>query len=205
MDHAGRFQALCDAINRISNNDWTNTVLYQRLSGEHNIATPRDFLALWLTNTVKKNGKTYMMAPLPYAQREIRAPGLTHRVFTNLLGEYRRELPKEFIQLLDVELSANKINPCWITCYVHDVLPDQTLGGWQNFECSHRCIQYGVNLFNKKSNRGGDEACNDHLCLTWESKSINQSRGNPFCVRACHCPCDMTVCQANNLHIPCCI
>ena len=205
MDHAGRFQALCDAINRIPNNDWVNTALYKQCSAEgHDVSTPRGFLGLWITNTVRKNGNTYIMTPLHHTQKEKRAAG-THRVFTGLFGEYRRELPKEFVRLLDMELPSRKVNPCWITCYVHGVLPNQSAPGWQNFECSHRCIQHDVNLYNKKKNRAGDEACNDHQCLVWESKSVNQSRGNTFCTNACHCPCGATVCKANSIHVPCCI
>lgn len=77
----------------------------------------------------------------------------------------------------------------WISCYVYNVRPDIRKEGWENFNCSHRCL--------------AGNCCNpDHL--VWESVSTNISRGYRICQRECtHCGGILCVCQG--IHDPPCI
>lgn len=77
----------------------------------------------------------------------------------------------------------------WIVAYLHQVTPDQNLLGWETVECSHRCI----------------EKCLTATCLCWETKSTNQSRNNPACLKLCHCGCNASVCAANSVHVKHCL
>jgi len=78
----------------------------------------------------------------------------------------------------------------WFVCWRDSIKPDQLKSEWQNFECSHRCTS--------KSN------CWSASCLTWECKSVNQSRGQDFCTKVCtHCGSRLCVCQS--LHDPPCL
>lgn len=91
----------------------------------------------------------------------------------------------------------------WVACYLAGVVPDETIDGWQQFECSHRCIQYGLNS-PVNGQRDRDQVgyhCIDPLCLLWESRSVNQSRGNDYCCRPCkHEDCNLTICQCQGIH-----
>jgi hypothetical protein len=76
-----------------------------------------------------------------------------------------------------------KIPLTWMVSYVHrkfitsiNKFPD----GWERFECSHRCAEYGLPVDDNKK-----WICIDPECLVWESKSVNQSRGNPICRSPC--------------------
>ena len=47
--------------------------------------------------------------------------------------------------------------------------------------------------------------CIAKLCLCWESKSVNQSRGQSFCTKVCaHIGCDQIVCVCQSIHEPNC-
>jgi len=35
---------------------------------------------------------------------------------------------------------TNRVEATWIMCYLYSNLPDQSVQGWENFDCSHRCI-----------------------------------------------------------------
>ena len=92
---------------------------------------------------------------------------------------------------------GSKVTLTWLICYVWDVYPDQNIVGWENFECSHRCLCAG---------RGKSEyVCTwaNHLC--WESSSTNQSRGYNNCLQICHCGCGVTLCKLYNIHYPYCL
>jgi hypothetical protein len=76
----------------------------------------------------------------------------------------------------------------WCVAYLGGLRPNTSLPGWEKFECSHCCL----------------EKCLTLACLSWESKSVNQSRANPACAKQCHCPCTKSVCTANMAHNPSC-
>lgn len=90
---------------------------------------------------------------------------------------------------------SGKMTITWIICYLKNKKPKNGLE-----ECSHRCCDYDENGVRHK-----DRRCVDPGCLTWESKSANQSRANPGCHRLCHCGCKMTICAANKIHNPPCL
>jgi len=89
----------------------------------------------------------------------------------------------------------NKVELKWITCYLADIKPNTSQTGWEKFECSHRCIEFGLNSY----------FCVDASCMTWESKSINQSRGNPWCAKQCSHNCGKIICECQGMHNPPCI
>lgn len=80
-----------------------------------------------------------------------------------------------------------KVTLTWLICYVWDIYPDISIEGWENFECSHRCLCAG------RGKDGSGLVCTlaDHL--VWESPSTNQSRGYPGCLNICHCGCGFTL------------
>lgn len=94
---------------------------------------------------------------------------------------------------------GEKITFTWAVCYVNDIQIDTTKDGWEKFECSHLCCELDEN-----GKRIVGLRCVDPACLTWESKSNNQSRANPTCRKQCHCGCGDTICAANNAHSPHC-
>lgn len=129
-------------------------------------------------------------------------PGYVHNLSKHT-GDGRQDLPKWLKRDLYVFGQKNKaafdwrprffgsdgskdcrVTLWWIVAYLHQMHPDQTLLGWETFECSHRCI----------------EQCLTAACLCWESKSINQSRNNPACMKTCHCGCNVSLCAANAVH-----
>lgn len=81
-------------------------------------------------------------------------------------------LAKYFQDNEDKDLNKEKITWTWLVCAVWGIDPDQTKPGWEHFECSHRCCEIGIE---------DGYRCIDPQCLTWESKSDNQSRANPAC------------------------
>jgi hypothetical protein len=91
---------------------------------------------------------------------------------------------------------ASKVCVTWIVCYIHNILPDTTKVGWETFDCSHLCINQPMAQY--------DLFCISAECLYWESKAVNQSRGNPYCCRQCtHC--NERVCVCQKFHNPPCV
>lgn len=89
------------------------------------------------------------------------------------------------------EWNGKKKPIAWIVCIVHEKLPPQD---GISRECSHTCLH--------------DDCINIH-CLTWETRSANQSRaatgsdGQRICTRKCtHCW--KNICLCNNIHNPPC-
>jgi len=119
-------------------------------------------------------------------------------------GDYRLALPSTIYQALvksaqsrpDERLwCAQNLTATWVVCYLFEILPDQTMEGWERMECSHRCA------FNEP-----DRFCVEPRCLVWETKADNQSRGNMFCTRFCkHAECIKTVCECQEIHTPACL
>lgn len=103
----------------------------------------------------------------------------------------------------------------WVIAYLHDIYPDQNQHGWRFFENSHRCISRNgdghngsiklCDIIHHPGARHGWD-CIDVDCMVWESKAVNQSRGHlsDVCLKTCHCPCNQTLCIANNIHNPPC-
>ena len=108
----------------------------------------------------------------------------------------RRELPTSIYNTLvntNQMWKSKKVSLTWIVCFLNDVTPDLSQSDWDSFQCSHLCLGAGQNLpcLNSK-----------HLC--WESASKNQARGTRDCLKLCHCGCNKTICEANNIHVPWC-
>jgi hypothetical protein len=111
----------------------------------------------------------------------------------------RRNLPQPIIDFMQEKgvTIQKKIQITWIVCYLSKNFPDQTKEKWENYDCSHLCISWGI--------PEGSE-CISPDCLHWESKSVNQSRGSTvkMCTKKCtHC--DRILCLCQNLHSPCCL
>jgi hypothetical protein len=93
-----------------------------------------------------------------------------------------------------------KVTLTWLVCYVWDVYPDQTLAGWESFECSHICLCAGLG-----GGKNNQLVCTWAGHLTWESSSDNQSRGYNNCLNICHCGCGYTLCYLYKIHKPYCL
>jgi hypothetical protein len=136
------------------------------------------------------------------AQPVLRTGG-THRVMTASGSDGRRSLPSTIRSGINDLLppaqqlwNAEKVEVKWVACYLANIVPDKTAPNWQRFECSHRCIEYGL----------VGQNCIDSGCLTWESKSVNQSRGNTFCMKPCNHPgCGAFICHCQGFHQPPCL
>jgi hypothetical protein len=82
---------------------------------------------------------------------------------------------------------ADSVTVTWIVCWLHRVFPNTGVPGWENFECSHRCLCGGT---------GNLRVCLLVNHLVWESKHDNCSRGYKICFRKCeHCGLCLCVCQ----------
>lgn len=120
--------------------------------------------------------------------------GLQHVRLNRYDGHGRRDLPVNILTAIRAlpgfdGWSQTKFELKWIVCYLGGIRPNQNLPGWQQFECSHRCIV---------------DDCVTGACLTWESKPDNQSRGQDYCVRLCN-HCGQCVCHCQGFHNPPCI
>lgn len=93
---------------------------------------------------------------------------------------------------------GSKVTLTWIVCYLNNNLPNPTIEGWENFECSHICLCAG-------NGNKSDYVCLLPKHLVWESSSENQSRGYELCMKMCHCGCGDTLCRVSNLHNPHCV
>lgn len=84
-----------------------------------------------------------------------------------------------------------KVPASWVACWLANVEPER-VEGWERLEVSHICRM---------------NTCVKAEHLFWETKSVNQSRGNEFCRRACvHPGCtSVNVCQCQGFHDPHCI
>lgn len=117
-------------------------------------------------------------------------------------NDYRLALPSTIHRALQAFAEQNPGSWCsanvtatWVACYLSGKHPNEAADGWEGFECSHRCA-YAV----------AGWMCVTPECLVWESKAVNQSRGQDLCIRLCrHASCGMTVCECNGLHEPCCL
>lgn len=127
-------------------------------------------------------------------------------------NDYRLALPSTIVAALETHAQASpevcwcaeNVTATWIACYLNGIFPDESQPEWGAFECSHRCA------FNRQevvvaapSPKGW--MCVEPTCLVWESKAMNQSRGNDFCVRECkHADCALSVCACQGIHlVPC--
>jgi len=127
--------------------------------------------------------------------------GTGHHVCTRAGSDNRKTIPSTIrtaiTALNNPSWAAEKAELKWVVCYLNNIRPDTTQQGWQQFECSHKCIEHGL---------GQAYCCIDARCLCWESKSVNQSRGNKFCMRNCgHNNCNLFVCHCQGFHNPPCI
>jgi len=129
--------------------------------------------------------------------------GGNHNVMSFDTNENRRVLPstiRNAIKRLSSDYKlGSRVPMTWIAMYLHNIRPDTNKNNWEFYECSHLCIE-----FYERSAVPRIHACVDPLCLVWESKSVNQSRGNTFCTRMCVHECHQIVCVCQNFHVPHC-
>ena len=148
-------------------------------------------------------GEAYLVTHLKHCLRswvtrsEATRSGAVHHLMKIQGKDGRRNLPKALQLKLKDTYSSEKVEAKWIACYLAGIRPDETVEGWEYFECSHRCIEYDL--------RGQGLTCITAECLVWESKSVNQSRGQDFCMRVCkHAECGKRVCECQAVHVPAC-
>lgn len=154
----------------------------------------------------EKEGESYLITHLSYwidckiEKEEVLKTRneRVHSVMKSNGNDLRRSLPTTInsaMNMVDKKWTSKKrVTVTWIVCYLNKIYPDTLKNSWESFECSHICIEYGLqDKFN----------CIDARCLTWESKSVNQSRGNDFCMKKCN-HCQIWCCHCQHFHDPCC-
>jgi hypothetical protein len=190
-DHAKiaeRFQSMCNAFDAIKES-------YKRCVPAH--AKTDDYPAM-------KPGESYLLTQLKNSVAKWNLPGKystrtgkLHKVMKKQGNDGRRSLPSALRDhlILSTNFKQEKVEAKWLVCYLNNIHPDQNSPDWVYFECSHLCIEHGL----------GKNVCIDPGCLFWESKAINQGRGNTFCTKKCvHEGCTKTLCECQKLHNPCC-
>jgi hypothetical protein len=194
-DTAARFMAMVHTLDALR-------PIYRRPVGTHPpTVNGEDYLDTHLRWFIQQN-----TAPAQFLTRS----NVQHSVMvlTKSAKDGRRTYPKpiyDALELLPAQSrpwsgTSGKVEVKWIVCYMARLFPDQNSPNWQQFECSHRCIGYGL------ATPQGNYMCIDPACMCWESKAKNQSRGgaDPFCFHVCtHCQQPLCVCQ--NFHNPCCL
>lgn len=205
---AERFTELAEALDvvmqtPVSELTYKSWPIACSLLEEGTITSLDGLLRYWLLNEVRMNGSVVVSYPVT-VQRRYTSLGNEHYTVLHK-GEFRRQLPKEVLKGLGragYHQATRKINPRWIVAYLDGNLPTEA-HGWEYFECSHKCVESGLDRFTNMRNEAKGytySACVDARCLTWESKSANQGRQNPGCRRMCHCGCGQSICEANGLH-----
>ena len=143
-------------------------------------------------------GEEYLITQLAawyfgYAERVRQTrTGELHLVMRHVGNDGRRQLPATLRRALNDSLI--KVEVKWIACYLDGIHPPSaTDAAGRPLECSHRCIDQDAT--GRLDLQYGEE-CIDSDCMWWESKSVNQSRGNSFCCRDCvHCGEPVCQCQ----------
>lgn len=193
-DIAGRYVKMCTTFDLLKKS-YTITIPFKQ--SKENYPTPKENEDHLITHL------KFMVDKKIVNQEFKTRTGEIHRVNDKLSGakDNRHQLPSTILNAIK-ELNNSdlwyqeKVELKWISCYLEGVHPDKTQNGWEKFECSHRCIEYEMEKY----------FCVDAKCLTWESKSKNQSRGYSTCTKRCsHIDCDKIVCVCQNMHYPPCI
>lgn len=185
MNHAERFMNLVDALNALRTS-YERRVPPKCKQSDYPPALPNeDYLLTHLKWMVSQQSN-----PIVQYTRS----GQEHQLLARADGkDGRRDLPKAIVNKLreaDSNWTQSKFEVKWIVCYINNVLPDQTKRNWQLFECSHTCIE---------------DFCVSPNCLCWESKSVNQSRGQSYCTKVCaHAGCGQIICACQSIHVPTC-
>lgn len=199
-DNAGRFMEMCATLDRIK--------------GTYTRIVPKKQSALRYPHVV--TGEPYLITHLKFWVAEAKVnqtfltrTGTTHSV-AKCGNDGRKGLPSTINDAIGnlVDSTTGYGNATWgsdkqrasipwIVCYLNNIHPDTNQDKWKSFDCSHRCIGYGL---------PEDHYCINPGCLVWESKSYNQERGNRFCCNLCaHGDCGKTICSCNKLHEPSCL
>lgn len=154
-----------------------------------------------------KEGEPYLVTQLRFwvkCFKLSRVPTRTGKKHSIMVKAGRRDnrktLPSTIVSFLaeaNTDWKPEKVEVKWIVCYLSNIKPDNRISRWEYFECSHRCIEYGLS---------NEHTCISSRCFVWESKSINQSRGNAWCCSLCkHEECQLCVCVCQKFHNPPCI
>ncbi|KNC96435.1 uncharacterized protein SPPG_09518 [Spizellomyces punctatus DAOM BR117] len=131
--------------------------------------------------------------------------GASHDLCRLACADRRKQLPSPLRIALDAlpdgSWKADKVTVTWIVCWLSNIRPPVGDPGWQMFECSHLCLCFDGRI-NHRDNR---IFCVSPQCLVWESKAVNQSRGNDFCLRPClQSGCAKSLCTCQQIHDPPC-
>lgn len=171
---------------------YTRTIPYKARECDYPLEKEGEFylnthLKYWIDCKIEKG--------LDYKTRSDRV----HTVMKSNGKDLRRSLPSTINSAMnmldDCWNLKQRVTVTWIVCYLNKIYPSITVIDWERFECSHICIEFGLekDRFN----------CIDASCLTWESKSVNQSRGNNYCMRKCN-HCQNWCCHCQDFHKPSC-
>jgi hypothetical protein len=119
---------------------------------------------------------------------------------SSFLNDLRVSIPAEWKDKVAECLDGqSKVTFTWAVSALNKDLNLDTIA--DDDECSHRCCEYDQET--RKRLKGG--RCVDGECLTWESKSDNQSRANALCRKKCHCGCGKYLCKIYRVHKGHCI
>lgn len=179
---------------------WILWMRWTRCDSSTNVACRQTANNIWLSASIAKR-RLFVDAPPMDGWSAVKSNCATYAQWSRSSvarschkgKDGRRDLPKAIVNKLreaNADWSQSKFEVKWIVCYINNILPDQTKQNWQLFECSHTCIE---------------DFCVSPSCLCWESKSVNQSRGQSFCTKVCaHIGCDQIVCVCQSIHEPNC-
>jgi hypothetical protein len=187
-DIAARFMDMCDTFNRLAPSYVRVVPLNQPQNNYPPTVPNQPYIITHLTHWV---------AGYVVQSNTLTRSGNLHVQTSKVGSDNRRTIPstirKAIAQLPNPRWQAEKAEVKWVVCWLNGILPDTNAQGWQQFECSHKCIEFGLT----------NTCCIDVGCLCWESKSTNQSRGNRFCMLQCtHCL--QPLCHCQHLHNPPC-
>lgn len=212
MNHAQRFLLLADALCKVEPNV-TRSGLFKpiRSQARHMVRNrPEEeegstYLRTLLRHLCVTGGAEIQQLPLRSGGRHqcLTAPGRTSETSHRRLKQCNMpdELAEMLLELLPPEFppfSVKSPQRVWLVCFLNGILPDTTKPGWEYFQCSHRCVEFGLD----------GSVCVDPKCLVWEPASANYSRGYTagICCLPCqHDVCRATRCQCAEIHHPPCL
>jgi hypothetical protein len=197
-DIGARFVFFCEELDRLKPQFARNPPPHSQIKSYPPVVEGEDYLITLLKNRIS-SAKDAMKA-VGFPEHQTRSGEWHTAVFKGL---ERATFPRPIRRgLEDIKSSIANKEHCelsWVVCYLEGIRPNKQLPNWEQFECSHKCIEWGLDMPGRVTNY----CCIDPDCLVWESKSVNQSRGNDFCMRTCtHC--NKFVCHCQGFHNPPC-
>lgn len=195
---AKRFLDMCESLDLLKKSYKRTVPIKQSHSDYPDVRPEEDYLVTHL-----KHWLYYERNAHPVTKVAKTRSGTKHILCILASTDRRRQLPSPLrgalLKLPDGFWKASKVTATWIVCWIHNIRPSVTIKGWETLECSHRCLCIGDNQMDPRI------FCISPACLIWESKSLNQSRGNQFCLWTCtHNECPKSLCECQRLHTPHC-